>query len=432
MIAKIGHSKNWVILNPEITGTILEMIGSTLEGFDPEKYVELCPLETEHWGHLIDEGFSPEQIAQWIDAGLASFSAQQAEERGFKLKDRDGCWVSRSGLYFPFTKDFGQLRLDFPIKRENGSTAKYLTPLGAKTQARMPRDCQVVTEGAKDAAAGSLLGEIPTGAIAGVSHYRKALRQDSGHTILFDSDGWLNPNVFSNLFNAGKWLNGKIQLVPQIEEHPKAGLCEFFTAGHTAADYKRLIESASKPEAFLIEWGNHFGNISEKHISHAIRIAMRLAAEHLDAIEQDLLLANIKSSCKKVTAKTLSVELEKQKGTVAKLRKKEKNRARQKESDAFSDDFFEEDSHPEAFYRPICRAKDLEFENCVTAQTFDGWVYRQEFGANEGDWRVIDAAFYNWIEKLGYWQHQSDTKINSLIASAGERAFKLKYSKEFG
>jgi hypothetical protein len=48
----------------------------------------------------------------------------------------------------------------------------------------------------------------------------------------------------------------------------------------------------------------------------------------------------------------------------------------------------------------------LPFENCVTAQTFDGWVYRREFGATAGDWRVIDAAFYQWKEHLGYWQHQ--------------------------
>jgi hypothetical protein len=35
----------------------------------------------------------------------------------------------------------------------------------------------------------------------------------------------------------------------------------------------------------------------------------------------------------------------------------------------------------------------IEFENCVTAQTFDGWTYRRQFGANDGDWLVKESAF---------------------------------------
>jgi len=92
----------------------------------------------------------------------------------------------------------------------------------------------------------------------------------------------------------------------------------------------------------------------------------------------------------------------------------------------------QKDDHPEAFYRGICQAEGLNFDNCVTAQTFDGWVYRNEFGATEGDWRVIDSAFYQWRDHLGYWQHQPDNRLNSLIAESGDKAFKLKHSKEFG
>lgn len=90
------------------------------------------------------------------------------------------------------------------------------------------------------------------------------------------------------------------------------------------------------------------------------------------------------------------------------------------------------DKHPEALYRGACEYLKLEFDNCVTAQTFDGWVYRQEFGAAEGDWLVTDSAFYRWDDRLGYWSHQPDNWINSQIADAGEKAFKIKYSKEFG
>ena len=89
-------------------------------------------------------------------------------------------------------------------------------------------------------------------------------------------------------------------------------------------------------------------------------------------------------------------------------------------------------SNPEWLYERICKQLGLPFENCVTVTTFDGWVYRREFGATQGDWRVIDSAFYQWKEYLGYWQHQKDTLINAQIADAGEKAFKLKHSKELG
>jgi len=89
-------------------------------------------------------------------------------------------------------------------------------------------------------------------------------------------------------------------------------------------------------------------------------------------------------------------------------------------------------TNPEWFYERICKQLGLPFENCVTATTFDGWVYRREFGATQGDWRVIDSAFYQWLDHLGYWQHQKDTLINAQIADAGEKAFKLKHTDKFG
>jgi hypothetical protein len=406
----------------KLVNTVWAKILALLSESEREDLFKLSQLEPNHIDHLMDEGFDLHQIALWVDQGLASLTKEEAEQRNFRVKDKYSRSVSGSGLYFPFSKEFGQLRLDTPVERENGSTAKYLTPLGAKSEARLPKGCLVITEGAKDAAAGSLKGGIPTGAIAGVSHYRKALRQNNGLTVLFDSDGWANPSVFLNLFNAGKWLNGKIQLVPRVEGHPKAGLCEFFNAGHTSEDYRKLIESAMKPEALLIEWGSHFGDVPERRLSHAIKIAMRLAAEHLDEVEQDLLLSNIKASCKKLTAKTLQLELEKQRELVANLdRKKQCKEPKEPE-----------DLHPESFYRPVCRAKNLPFDNCVTNQTFDGWVYRREFGASEGDWIVLDSAFYHWNAESGYWSHQSDNWINAQIADAGEKAYKLKYSKDFG
>lgn len=411
----------------------IESIISIIESVAPilREYVKVDTLNPDHIEHLYNEGFSFSDIAQWVDLGLHSQTEKQAAEVGFKVKNKDDKLVSGSGLYFPFTPKFGQLRLDVPIERKKGSVAKYLTPLGAKTQARIPANCQVITEGAKDAAAGSLHGKIPTGAIAGISHYRKALKQDAGYTVLFDADGWHNPNVFSNLFHAGKWLNGKVQLIPEIKDCPKAGLCEYFKAGNTAEDYTKLLNSAKKPEALLLEWGKHFGDIPETKLSLAVRIALRLAVEYLDAIEQDILIDNIKTACKKVSGKTLREVLKDQRKIVEARRKKQaaellkQNAADQQEEP-------DKDNHPEAFYREVCHEQGLDFNNCVTAQTFDGWVYRNEFGATEGDWRVTDSAFYQWLEPLGYWQHQPDNRLNSLIANSGDKAFKLKHSQEFG
>ena len=182
---------------------------------------------------------------------------------GFKAWS-DGEWRSGSGIYFPFTPTFGQLRLDEPITRKKWKLAKYLTPHKAKTQAFTPADCKVRTEGIKDAKAGTWLGEIPTGAIAGISHYKKALPKNTGETLLFDADGWINPQVFLNLFNGGLWLKGKVQLLPEIPDYPKAGLCEYFKAGYTAADYKELIANAMTPKEILMEWPLHGGKCQRK------------------------------------------------------------------------------------------------------------------------------------------------------------------------
>ncbi len=181
-------------------------------------------LLPHHVAHLIDEGFTSEQIQEWIKQGALSVSEEQALKMGFKIWEGKE-WKSGAGIYLPFTPDFGQLRLDQPLVRANGSVAKYLTPCKKKTQAYIPGLCIVITEGIKDALAGCWFGKIPTGALAGVSHYRKALPKGAGYVVLFDSDGWHNAQVFRNLFNAGFWLNGKVQILPIIPGFKKAGLC---------------------------------------------------------------------------------------------------------------------------------------------------------------------------------------------------------------
>lgn len=282
---------------------------------------EETTLNSLHQQHLIDEGFALEHIIEWQHQGLESLTEQQAAERGFRVWMRDG-WKSGSGLYIPFTKDFGQLRLDTLLERKNGNLAKYLTPIGAKSQAWIPNGCQAVTEGIKDGRAGTVHGGIPTGAIAGVSHYRKALPQGAGYVTVFDADGWTNPNVFSNLFYTGKWLNGKVLLLPKIEGQPKAGLCEFFKAGHTGEDYRSLINSAMKPEALLLEWPNHFKDIPAPRLDRAIHVAFRLAVEHLCDIQQQQILNSIRKATG-LSTKILAAALEKERSKVLRRRRKQ-------------------------------------------------------------------------------------------------------------
>jgi hypothetical protein len=129
-------------------------------------------LEQKHIDHMTGEGFTPEYVNQ-LQGGMRSLTQEEAEKMGFRVKDSDGKWQSSPGLYFQFTDTFGQLRADHPPLNSKGRACKYLTPVGAKSEAWLPDGCKVITEGFKDAAAGTLRGGIPTGALAGVSHYRK-------------------------------------------------------------------------------------------------------------------------------------------------------------------------------------------------------------------------------------------------------------------
>lgn len=372
-----------------------EAVISILKDFNPEVISRLDTINSIHVDHLLDEGFLPAHIAKMISGGLRSLSEFEARENGFRVRDASGDYVSGNGLYFPFTETFGQLRLDAPVKQENGKFVKYLTPIKTKSQARIPSRCQAITEGAKDAMAGSLHGKIPTGAIAGISHYR-ALPQGAGYHVVCDSDGWVNASVFTNLFFAGKHLNGKIVILPEIEGISKAGLCEYFKSGRTSEDYKALLDSALKPEMLLIEWGKHLGKIPVEKQFKAIRVALRLAAEFLDEIQQGYLLDNIRKATKKIQLRTLQTELAKQKGKLIECKRKELTKQVEAETNW--------DNHVESTVE----------DNLLTTVFKNG----------EGNWVVIDDAFYSY-SGLGYWRHIGDPFINKLIAQELRHRFKI-------
>ena len=253
-------------------------------------------LTAEHRQHLIEEGFSANAIDQLIAWGVCSLTAPDAAKGGFYITLGQGKKDFSSGLYFPFTDGFGQIRADRPLTRPGKRPAKYLTQVGKKSQAWLPEGCTAITEGYKDAARATVEG-VPVGAMAGVSHYKKALAQGAGYTLIFDADGWGNAQVFSNLFNGGLWLKGKINLLPPIPGEPKGGMCEWFKAGAGPGDVQRLIDNAYTPLALLMEWPNHWADLAPVPLLRCIRVAIALAAAHLKDDERQLLLTQIAANC---------------------------------------------------------------------------------------------------------------------------------------
>lgn len=272
-----------------------------------------------HADHLRSENFTDADIA-WMAGtiGVRSISQHEAKEMGFAVE-------SGGGLLFPFAADFSQLRTDNPPIR-GGKPCKYLTQSKRTSKAWMPEGVKVLTEGAKDAYAGTLRGCIPTGALAGVSHYRKALSKACGYTILFDADGWQNPHVFASLVKAAQWCNGKIQLVPEIDGQPKAGLCEYFKAGYTANDYTNLIAAAMSPKEFLLELPKHWKSLPADRAGRALRTIFSLAGGLLDPASLDLLAKICKNSLKPhgVSGATIDRELKITQSRLAKRKREAK------------------------------------------------------------------------------------------------------------
>jgi hypothetical protein len=214
-------------------------------------------LHSNHSQHLSSEGFSDELIEKFTQDGLIeSLTAEYAYKAGFGVAI-DNIPVT-GGLKFNFSPTYSQLRLDDReiFKKDNGKGVTYLSLGGAVNIdcAYIPDGCKAVTEGMKDALAGTHIGGIPTGAVAGVSHVTKALPKNCKYTTIFDYDAWSNFDVFISLIRAGVHCNGKVVIIPEIEGFPKAGLCEFFKSGETSADYQQLLDSALTPLAMFDTW----------------------------------------------------------------------------------------------------------------------------------------------------------------------------------
>jgi energy-coupling factor transporter ATP-binding protein EcfA2 len=221
------------------------------------KLIETLNLYSEHHQHLREEGFSVDSIENLRQQGLIeSLTAAEAYKAGFPVAI-DNIPVT-GGLLFKFTNTFSQLKPDNRdiLKDKNGKSIKYLSSPGSIDQncAYIPDGCEAITEGIKDSWIFSLIGGIPTGAIAGVSHAITALPKNCKHTILFDYDAWSNFKVFISLIRAGVHCGGKVAIIPEIEGCPNAGGCEYFKAGYTAEDYRQLLDTAKTPIDMFTDW----------------------------------------------------------------------------------------------------------------------------------------------------------------------------------
>lgn len=349
-------------------------------------------LNPDHIKHLESEGFIAEHISWMQLMGICSLSESEARAMGFVVNGK-----SSSGIYFPFTEGFGQFRFDEPLLDEKGKPRKYTNQAGVGSKAYIPDGCKVITEGIKDGLAGCWHGGIPTGALAGVSHSRKALPEGAGYIVLFDADGWNNPSVFTQLFRSGQHLDGKIQLVPEVSGEPKAGLCEWFKylsqqGKDKQAEYRSLIDAALEPSDFLLELPKHWKGLKAQKQKECVKAIVRLAVE-LDPLDQDDLIRAIAGNTRF------------SKSAIQKLFKAEATKA------------------PQTGLIPIKVGRDGEKrlpQNSVIANIL-AEHYRHQFA-----WNIEEQHFYRYAsERNGLWSREPIELVyqaiaNELNASGGE------------
>jgi hypothetical protein len=223
-------------------------------------------LNQIHTAHLTSEGFTPEAIDRLQTWGVRSITNQEAKNLGIAYQG-----YSPSGLWFPFQGNFGQLRCDRFF-------LKYLSPGGSTATSWNP-ETDVVTEGFKDAAAGTLMGLIPTTAIAGVTHYRSLPQH--GQTVVFDSDATTNPNGFTALVRAAIFLGGKAVAIPQ-DFGQQAGLVEFFkefSPNDQPDAYQELLATAMTPLEMLYHLPSQWQGLSGQELGACVRGITTLARD---------------------------------------------------------------------------------------------------------------------------------------------------------
>ncbi len=260
-------------------------------------------LYQHHYDEHIQRGFLREHLVEMVESGwVTSFTITSGSATNKLPLFPTKLWDKEIGdvVLYSYSHDFSQIKIDKVINDKRGRRIKYLSPPGVSSKAWFPEgfaeaSVRVVTEGAIDAALGTLLGGIPTAGIAGVSHFLKAIGIGVRLVILFDADGRLNPSVIAALYIAGKLSNNNIQTIPPIDGQPKAGLEEYFKAGYTPEDYRALIATAKTPLGFLYDIFSGELPQDERKLK-LVKRACLLAARHED---KDDAFALLHEACKR-------------------------------------------------------------------------------------------------------------------------------------
>jgi hypothetical protein len=250
------------------------MVASPIQT-EPLRIVPSSPLTADNREHFLSEGFTPEEIDRLIDMGVKSISSAEALNQNFKIWNGQR-WLTDAGTKMPFNNNYGQLRLNTPIKVPGRKKpVKYLTPYGSKCQLFSPRGASITTEGFKDAVLPTLRG-VPTRAIPGVSQVIHLFKKGCGETLIFDSDAWTNPSVMGQLIKGAIWTSGKVQVFPQMPKYPHGGACEFFKCGYTIEDYKALISDAMDPVSLIESWAEKWSSFPDDVQSECLSTATKM------------------------------------------------------------------------------------------------------------------------------------------------------------
>lgn len=239
-------------------------------------------LSPDHFPYFIERGFNFDHIQLIQSWGVRSINLQESLRLGIKKYDPGTKrHLSDGGIWFPFTSTYGQVRFNTALKLKSGEEYRYLSPR-QPAKAWIPPgghgfgSVDAITEGWADAAAPTVRG-VRTAAIVGTYNVIYSVDKDCGVPLIYDSDGWMKPQVMRALILGALWTNGRVNLFPQMEAYPSGGGSEFFKSGRTIADYQQLINEALTPHQLIKKWIGFWGQMDRATQTKAIGVAAEAA-----------------------------------------------------------------------------------------------------------------------------------------------------------
>lgn len=253
------------------------------------------PITEEHFNHLVDELGSAARACHAVESGVRSLTEAQARAHGFRIMGEDKRQHSSSGLYFPFSEGFGQLRCDVPPLNRNGEPAKYLNRSDVPQAIATIGDGEpsLATEGWKDAARLHHETGESVAAIAGVHGWKKL--PTSVQAIIYDADALANPGVWSPLLKAGFSRRVQLAFFSAAVAGPKGGACEYFRNGGSYGDIKKW-----KARSLLSGLPDLWGSVRSDWVNFSLKSLLRIAHEQKwSTVDLDVLA---KRACQKLKA----------------------------------------------------------------------------------------------------------------------------------